>query len=1684
MRKTAVLAFLFAAVVIGLIGCVELTTNEPITTVTTQPTVTTTTTGTTTTTVFVDQAPVISGADDVTIEKNAGFAPLAGVTATDDVDGDITDDIRFTGNVNPNAVGVYTLTYTVTDSYGNITTVERVITVVLTDTQAPIIAGIGNLTIYVGEAFDKLDGVSAIDTIDGEVDVDCDGDVDVWTEGVYTLTYTAEDAAGNDAEQTREITVSYGDFIFGAETVVDDAAFTADGENLTYGPVAGGLINPNIAPFSYVCVQFIGTATTSGTIGIALGSLAGSAVEIAVSATATDVKVIYVILAPISETLTIDTNGLTLDFSVEISFAEIRDLVAPVINLPSDEIAYPINYSLSGLEALLISNVTAVDDIDGNVTSSVSVDLGDLDVAVVGIYTVVYSVTDAGGNEATLERTVIIGNQVDSGLLSDPTFQNLGDGKWREKSNNGDADISYNAAEGTMDILINSLGGWASAAGAYYKESSLIMEAGVWYQFTFTVRTEVARKMMFRMGMALGAAPWYDDFDGNANGHILNLTTDWQTFSFYFTLEDLVGSDGSNLFGIELNLGWVNYENVGVGATTSFKDVYLYKLTTSFEAPTIEQQVGANLPTKLTVGDALPNFADYIIAMDMSRNVLVPTIDASAVNMNAAGSYDVVYSVTDSHDMTTTHTITFQVFTAEQADNVGPVVTIKDGIPTSIDQFTSLNVNLTALVDAIDAVDGAIVVTPAMVDDGGLNFNVAGVYTVTYTVYDQSGNVTVFTQDVTVVDKQAPTITAGDFAINVGDTFDPFKGVSVLDNVDGSITIANVTVEGLDQFMVAGFAANNGTFDITYTVSDALGNIATKTVSVTVTNIVWDEANAQNLLAAGVRDEGPTHSTAAYDAVEDAVLITAIDPNTESWDHARWVYYLNNGSDIIAGRTYKFSITVKAAVATELHFRVGSTLNADPWIDNFTGGVSTVQIGTEYVTYQVIFTVDKTMPLGSGKFQFMYGYLPTDSTNTIYVKEFELVGEKQPIIDQVADLIPNNAFSGTAGNGIVKGTNASESAATITNIPAYTYDWMTGKLTYYFNTAVLTYGQTYRFAIRMKATTETVVKFWIGTGLSADPWLDTFSNTKGVALTATTSYTTQYVYFTVDKTSFDASNPAKFEFTIGYGNDAANTLYVSDFVIEHYIPAGDSVDITSFDNPGTVNAGTAAAPLFADAAAVAAALPTSVTCYHGQLTVPVASWVDTDTFNPAVPGYYTFTAVLGALPDGVTNTGNLSPTIEVMVHMNAPQVTVNDFEAYADNAAYQADTTDNIVGTRVGSGTFVKASGTLVDVEGNAMIMSDMVYGTNGIRIKVNPATLPATAKYIAVWLKVSSATGLTSIRSFCYYASTYAEVTTSIIADFADLARGTYVYIPVSALNPATYELSVVVYAEGTPDGDLYVDNILYCEETIPNATPVAAISDASLALLSGMTLKAGESIESLLGGLLAMITVNDAEDGAITPTAGMLSLGALNPAAPVMGSYTVTFTAVDSDGASSNVITLPLSIVTVIQDWNSYADDAAFKAAPSAESRLFGFRTYTTTTNPSMLPASGSLVVDNVNANNYLQVVYGYNTTNWKGMNGMQVYVSKDELVAAGATYVGIRLTMEGTVVSGSALQFYDYTTDYTQYQQRTAYGNIAYVQSGTYVWIKVSELRAGVTMLSFQVNVKNGSAGTMYFDNLVMK
>ncbi|MFA7075766.1 MAG: immunoglobulin-like domain-containing protein, partial [Candidatus Izemoplasmatales bacterium] len=1078
MKKFVLMMMSFLAIMV-VVGCGGKTTEE-ITTGTP-------TTGVPTTSVPTDTDPVISGAVNKTIEKNSVFLPKEGITAFDAEDGDITSRIQYSGNVNPMAEGEYNATYTVVDDDGNVDTVTVTITVVYTDTQGPLLAGVGDKTIYVGEVFNALDGVSANDTIDGVVDVTYTGEVNIWAEDDYELVYSASDESDNETTKTRVITVSFGDFVFGDSTTYELADLTLAEEVYSTPALSGGVINDAIANFTYVKVVIDVLASEAGTLNISLGEEVGSVTEIDVTAAQESFTVYYVIDESLTDALfSVDTNGTTLtDLSVDVSFAEVKDLVAPVLSVPTPEIAYIVNYSLDGLEAALRSQVTAVDDIDGNITSLIEIDFASLDLTEAGEYDVIYSVTDAGGNESTYTRTVVVGNVVDSGFLTDPNFQNNGDGQWIEKSNNGEASIAYDATEQTMAVTVTKLGDWLSAAGTYVKQNSSGLEVDQWYMFTFTVKTTIDRKMGFRMGLDTDQENgWIDDFDGR-NDLLFDLTADYQTFNFFFKLDSLTSSAGYNDFKIELNLGNNNYSNIGTDGVTTFKDVYMYKVVTEYAPPTYITNQGADLPVKFTVGDDAPNWADYVTFSDMSKNVLTPTIDASDVDMSTPGTYNVLYSATDSRDKTTDYTLTIEVLSVENADEVAPVVTVKDGVPTSVDQFTNLgDISLHQLVDAVDAVDGVITVLPAMVDDGGLNFNIAGVYTVTFSVYDLSGNVNNFTVDVTVVDKEGPKINVNDTSINVGDSYDPLANLTVVDNVDGTIPNTSVTVTGLDAFMDGNIATTEGVFTVTFEVADALGNVSTKTIEVEVINIEWDETTRAEL---GTPNEGPTHSTVTLDPVEEAYLITEIDINVDPWDHARWVYYFDN---LEMGKTYKFEITAKATTATDLYFRIGSTLSVEPWIDDFEGGLKTVSIGTDYVTYQVVFTVNNEMPDGTAKFQFMYGYLPTDAENTIYIKQFDIVQMQdgvEPVFEEVEALL------GAEDEGPTHSTvtyNEIDDVYEITDIDINVDPWDHARMVYYFDN--LEMDATYRFVITAKATTATDLYFRIGSTLSVEPWIDDF----------------------------------------------------------------------------------------------------------------------------------------------------------------------------------------------------------------------------------------------------------------------------------------------------------------------------------------------------------------------------------------------------------------------------------------------------------------------------------------------------------------------------------------------------------------------------------------------------------------
>ncbi len=148
-----------------------------------------------------DPGPVINIDSEPTIEIWQGEDfEIPDATAFDPAEGDISDLIEIEGQVDTDTPGTYILTYSLTDSSGNTTTVTITV-IVMPDTEAPTFAYNGEYTfdILAGEDF-NYPYVEAEDNAMGDVTylimVD-DSQVDWNTPGMYELYYVITDNAGN-----------------------------------------------------------------------------------------------------------------------------------------------------------------------------------------------------------------------------------------------------------------------------------------------------------------------------------------------------------------------------------------------------------------------------------------------------------------------------------------------------------------------------------------------------------------------------------------------------------------------------------------------------------------------------------------------------------------------------------------------------------------------------------------------------------------------------------------------------------------------------------------------------------------------------------------------------------------------------------------------------------------------------------------------------------------------------------------------------------------------------------------------------------------------------------------------------------------------------------------------------------------------------------------------------------------------------------------------------------------------------------------------------------------------------------------------------------------------------------------------------------------------------------------------
>jgi hypothetical protein len=235
-------------------------------------------------------------------------------------------------------------------------------------------------------------------------------------------------------------------------------------------------------------------------------------------------------------------------------------------------------------------------------------------------------------------------------------------------------------------------------------------------------------------------------------------------------------------------------------------------------APVISLNGDAAITLECHVGSYTEQGAVALDSCDANVSVV---IGGDTVDSNSVGTYVVIYNAVDSSGnaaVEVKRTITVQ-------DITPPVITLI-GSNTVIIECPGIYVEEGATAD--DLCGGGLT-GDISIDSSEVEAEIPGSYQVVYTVVDASGNTTIKTRHVEVVDTIAPVISLNGAADVILYQNDPYVelGANASDACD-----LNVSIE------IGGDAVDTSVIDIyavTYNAADALGNVAsTKIRTVTV----------------------------------------------------------------------------------------------------------------------------------------------------------------------------------------------------------------------------------------------------------------------------------------------------------------------------------------------------------------------------------------------------------------------------------------------------------------------------------------------------------------------------------------------------------------------------------------------------------------------------------------------------------------------------------------------------------------------------------------------------------------------------------------------------------------------------------------------------------------------------------
>ncbi|WWU63313.1 DUF5011 domain-containing protein [Clostridium baratii] len=710
--------------------------------------------------------PVISGADNVSITEGTKFDPMAGVTATDTEDGNITKEVKVTGTVDTNKPGKYELTYTVTDKDGNTTTVKRVITVnpkMVEINNAPVIKA-ENRTIKAGTVFDPMSGVTASDKEDGDLTKNIkviEDTVNTKKPGIYKVVYEVTDKQGAKAIKTITVTVISND-----KPVISGADNVSITEGTKFDPMAG----------------VTATDTEDGNI----------TKEVKVTGTVdTNKPGKYELTYTVTDK---DGNTTIVKRVITVNPKMVEINNAPVIKAENRTIK-------AGTVFDPMSGVTASDKEDGDLTKNIKVIEDTVNTKKPGIYKVVYEVTDKQGAKAIKTITVtVISN--DKPVISGADNVSITEGTKFDPmagvtaTDTEDGNITKEVkVTGTVDT---------NKPGKYELTYTVTDKDG---NTTIVKRVITVNPKMVEINNApvikaenrtIKAGTVFDPMSGVTASD----KEDGDLTKNIKVIEDTVNTKKPGIYKVV-------YEVTDKQGAKAIKTITVTVI--SNDKPVIS---GAD-NVSITEGTKFDPMAGVIATDTEDGNITKEVKVTGTVDTNKPGKYELTYTVTDKDGNTTIVKRVITVNPKMVEINNAPVIkaenrTIKAG--TVFDPMSG--------VTASDKEDGDLTKNIKVIEDT-VNTKKPGIYKVVYEVTDKQGAKAIKTITVTVISNDKPVISGADnVSITEGTKFDPMAGVIATDTEDGNIT-KEVKVTGTVD------TSKPGKYELTYTVTDKDGNTTT-----------------------------------------------------------------------------------------------------------------------------------------------------------------------------------------------------------------------------------------------------------------------------------------------------------------------------------------------------------------------------------------------------------------------------------------------------------------------------------------------------------------------------------------------------------------------------------------------------------------------------------------------------------------------------------------------------------------------------------------------------------------------------------------------------------------------------------------------------------------------------------------